>query len=75
MLYCDPAFARQGVATALLEAVESNARSVGIDRQFTEASEAAKPVFRKAGFLILRRRELNVDGVSIHNWAMEKRLA
>ena len=75
MLYCDPAFARQGVATALLEAVESNARSVGIDRLFTEASEAEKHVFRKAGFLILRRRELNVDGVSIHHWAMAKRLA
>lgn len=74
MLYCDPAFARRGVATALLAAVEAVARAQKLDRLYTEASEAAKPVFARAGFVVLHRRESEVDGVAIHNWGMEKRL-
>lgn len=74
MLYCDPAFARRGIASALLAAVDVAARAKGINRLYTEASEAALPVFEKAGFEVLHRRELEVDGVAIHNWAMEKRL-
>lgn len=72
MLYCDPAFARRGIASALLAAVEAAAHAKGLARLYTEASEAAKPVFAKAGFAVLHRRELEVDGVAIHNWAMEK---
>ncbi|WP_300396699.1 GNAT family N-acetyltransferase [Henriciella sp.] len=74
MLYCDPDHARKGIASALLAAIERDARACGIDRLYTEASEAARPVFQKAGFTVVRRRELEVDGVAIHNWAMEKPL-
>lgn len=72
MLYCDPGHARQGVASALLAAVEAEARARGISRLHTEASEAARPVFAKAGYQTRHRRELDIDGVTIHNWAMEK---
>ena len=75
MLYCDPDYARQGIASTLLAAVEQNARACGIARLYTEASETARPVFEKAGFDVMHRRELEVDGVPIHNWAMEKALA
>ncbi|MEM5518537.1 GNAT family N-acetyltransferase [Henriciella sp. AS95] len=74
MLYCDPAFARRGIATLLLSVVKWQAQMQGIERLYTEASEAAKPVFSKAGYEVLHRRELEVDGVTIHNWAMELRL-
>lgn len=74
MLYCDPAFARQGIATGLLKAVEVNARLAGVRKLFTEASEAARPVFERSGFNVLYRRDLDVDGVAIHNWAMAKPL-
>ncbi|WP_300380009.1 GNAT family N-acetyltransferase [Henriciella sp.] len=75
MLYCDPAFARQGYATALVRATEMEARRQTLRRLFTEASEAAKPVFARMGFEVRYRRDIEVDGVAIHNWAMEKRLA
>ena len=74
MLYCDPAFARRGIATGLLAAAEETARAQGTTRLFTEASEAARPVFERAGFTVLHRRDLEIDGVAIHNWAMVKRL-
>ena len=74
MLYCDPAFARQGVATALLSAIERAALKHRLKRLHTEASEAALRVFEKAGFKLLHRRDLHIDGVAIHNWAMEKQL-
>lgn len=75
MLYCDPVHARQGIASALLAVIEAEARVAGIERLYTEASEAARPVFVKAGFETRRRRELDVDGVALHNWAMDKSLS
>ena len=75
MLYCDPAYARRGIATGLLAAAEREAHTRGLKRLYTEASEAARSVFERAGFAAMHRRDLEIDGVSIHNWAMEKRLA
>ena len=75
MLYCDPDFARKGIARALLAALEQKARASGIARLHTEASEAARAVFERAGYRVLHRRDLDIDGVAIHNWAMEKRLS
>lgn len=74
MLYCDPDHARKGAASALLGAVEAAARAAGMAKLHTEASEAARGVFERAGFAVLYRRDIEVDGVAIHNWAMEKRL-
>lgn len=75
MLYCDPDFAGRGIARALLAWLETAAREKAISRLHTESSEAARPVFEKAGFVTLHRRDIEIDGVAIHNWAMEKRLA
>jgi putative acetyltransferase len=74
MLYCDPGHAGRGVASRLLAAVEREARSLGLQRLHTEASETARPVFERAGFVAVLRRELDVGGVALHNWKMEKQL-
>ncbi|WP_084398052.1 GNAT family N-acetyltransferase [Henriciella aquimarina] len=73
MLYCHPDYARKGIASALLEAVERTARASGIERLYTEASDAARPVFERAGYTVLSRQDLDIDGVALHNWKMEKR--
>jgi putative acetyltransferase len=39
-----------------------------------EASEAARRLFERRGFTVVRRRDLDLDGVAIHNFAMVKRL-
>lgn len=74
MVYVAPAAARQGVATALYEALEAQARESGFARLFVEASETALPFFIRMGFGSPQRRDFQRNGVAIHNYAMEKRL-
>lgn len=76
MLYCHPDHAGKGLATGLLAAVEAEARRAGIARLFTEASELARPVFARAGFALLHRRDFVLptcgEDIAIHNYAMDK---
>jgi putative acetyltransferase len=78
MLYCHPEHTGKGLALALLAAAEAEARGQGMTRLFAEASELARPVFARAGYALLHRRDFTIpsgDGeVAIHNYAMEKRL-
>lgn len=74
MLYCHPAHAGQGLASGLLAAAETAARSLGLARIYTEASELARQVFVRAGYAVKDRRDFAIGGVPIHNYAMEKRL-
>lgn len=70
-LYVDPEAAGRGIAGRLLDAIEAAARARGLTRLHVEASETAKPVFLKRGWVIVARRDFDVAGVAIHNWAME----
>ncbi|MFO6447237.1 GNAT family N-acetyltransferase [Erythrobacter sp. NE805] len=76
MLYCHPEHTGKGLALALLEAAEAEARAQGVVRLFTEASELARPVFAKAGYEVLHRRDFAIPHedreVAIHNYAMAK---
>ena len=72
-LYADPQTGR-GVGSALLRDAEAIARTTGATRLHAEASEVARPVFEKAGYRVVERRDFEVDGVAIHNWAVEKAL-
>jgi len=74
MLYCHPNHTKQGLADWLLSAVEQDARHTGLNRLYTEASELARPAFERAGYAVQHRRDFEVDGVAIHNYAMEKHL-
>lgn len=78
MLYCHPDHGGQGLAAALLAQAERHACAAGLSRLYTEASELARPVFARAGFVVLHRRDFaigpNTAPVTIHNYAMEKRL-
>ena len=49
-LYVHPEHGRQGVATALLQALMDRARAQGIRRLRTEASVFSRPVFERMGF-------------------------
>ena len=72
--YCAPEVVGQGVGRRLCEALEAAARARGITRIFVEASEAARPMFLRAGFVVVKRRAFVMEGVPIHNWAMAKKL-
>lgn len=73
-LFCAPEHAGTGVAAALYGAIEAAARARGIRRLFVEASEPARRFFLKHGFTELHRRDFEIGGTAIHNYAMEKAL-
>lgn len=74
MLYCDPAHSRKGLANQLLGEAEDTARKMELGRLYTEASELARPAFERAGYMVQSRRDFEIEGVPIHNYAMEKLL-
>jgi putative acetyltransferase len=75
LLYCSPEMAGKGVASAIYDELEKIARERGINRLYSEASEAARRFFLKKGFTVTARRRFEISGVEIHNYAMEKPLA
>ena len=79
MLYCHPDYAGNGFATALLVAIEREARMTGIARLFANASELSRPVFERAGYALLHRRDFSYamgeQQIAMHNYAMEKQIA
>lgn len=74
-LYCAPEAAGTGVAAAVYDELERIARQRGVARLFAEASEAARRFFLARGFRVTSTRRLEVAGVPIHNYAVEKALA
>ncbi|MBX7481351.1 GNAT family N-acetyltransferase [Qipengyuania qiaonensis] len=77
-LYNHPDHTRRGLAAQLLASAESHARERGIAKLYTEASDLARPVFERAGYIVTGKREFTIahEGrdVPIHNWPMEKLL-
>lgn len=73
-LYCSPEVAGTGVASALYDELERIAREHGAIRLYSEASEAARRFFLRKGFVVTARRQFEISGVPIHNYAVEKLL-
>jgi putative acetyltransferase len=74
-LYCHPDFAGRGVASRLLEALIAHAIQRRLPALHVEASELARPVFERHGFTVTARRDFEIRGVPIHNYAMRRELA
>ena len=74
MLFCLPEWTGRGIASALYERLEHIARERGMSRLYVEASEIARPVFAKKGFVLLHRNDFEIDGVAVHHYTMEKLL-
>ena len=73
-LYCRSDHIGTGLAAALYDHMEREARALGLTHLFTEASEAARRLFLRKGFTEVRRRDFELQGVAIHNYQMEKGL-
>jgi putative acetyltransferase len=63
-----------GVASALYDRLEQEAKERGLGRLFVEASETARKLFLRKGFTELKRSDFVLRGVRIHNYLMEKLL-
>jgi putative acetyltransferase len=73
-LFVAPEAAGHGIASRLYEAIEEAARKQGISRLFTEASELARRVFQRKGFVVLERQDKVLREVPIYNYKMAKDL-
>jgi putative acetyltransferase len=75
MLFVDPAFARRGVGTALVDALVRIARARGVERLTSEVSDTAKPLFDKQGFVAQRRNLVAKGDEWLGNTTMTLKLA
>ncbi|MDP8950877.1 MAG: GNAT family N-acetyltransferase [Actinomycetota bacterium] len=75
MLYVRGDAVGRGVGRRLYRAVEREARSLGLERIFTEASVTARPFFESEGFRVVREQTVSRRGVPMTNFAMEKPLS
>jgi len=68
------ACSRQGRANALLEALEGHARSQGVLRLRTEASQLSRPLLLRRGWQIDDEETVLFAGVRFVRWRMGKPL-
>jgi putative acetyltransferase len=74
MLYVHPDYARQGVGSALLDALEKLAAARGTTILEVEASDAAREFFAKRGFTAQSRNTLEINGEWLGRTRMTKAL-
>lgn len=65
---------RRGVATLLLHEAEFLAKCKGAEKLTSEVSITARPFFEKHGFDVVRENVVNIRGVVMTNYSMEKLL-
>ena len=73
-LYVDPRAARQGIATALCDALERLAAARGAKELTVDASDTAKPLFDARGYTALRRNTVPTGDEWLANTSMTKNL-
>ena len=74
MLYVHPNAAGQGVASALLDALEKLARARGAEKLTVDASDNAQEFFRKRGYVAQQRNSVTINGEWLANTTMQKAL-
>ncbi|WP_404455220.1 GNAT family N-acetyltransferase [Oceanobacillus kapialis] len=73
-LFTHKDFQGQGIATALMNRLESEAKLIGIKEIETEASITAKAFFEQRGYQIIEPQTVELKGITLVNFNMCKRL-
>ena len=74
MAYVAPDHQRRGVGQLLLRSVLARAEELRLGRVFTRASHAAKPLFERGSFGVVRENRVLRAGQELTNWIMAYRL-
>lgn len=74
MLYVDPDHTRQGIGSALLDEAERAARAADMPRLSACVSRVAEPLFGRAGFVVVRRRWVELGDERLAQAVLEKLL-
>jgi len=75
LLYVHPSAARQGVASALLDAIEKLALARGAKHLLVDASDNAAPLFAQRGYEPQQRNTIPIGDEWLGNTTMKKNLA
>lgn len=70
--YVHPEHARKGIASQLVSHAVEAAIAKGLSRIYVEASICAKPMFEKSGFTVVEEYTVQIRGVGLKNFEMEK---
>lgn len=73
-LYTHKDFQGQGIATVLVNKLESAASKIRLLEIYTEASVTAKPFFERRGYQIIRSQKVERKGITMPNFQMSKKL-
>jgi putative acetyltransferase len=74
VMYVHADWQRQGIASALLSAIEIAARRLRLKRIYTEASITARPFFERRGFRLIGQQVVKTRGQEFVNFRMDKLL-
>lgn len=75
MLYVDPRFGRRGVGATLIDALTRLAAARGAEQVACDASDTARALFERQGFVAQRRNLVQLDDQWLANTTMTKRLS
>jgi ribosomal protein S18 acetylase RimI-like enzyme len=70
--YIHPKYQRRGIMTLLVEHAVKVSFARGVGRVYVEASIPAKPMFEKCGFRLVTENLVNIKGVDLLNYKMER---
>ncbi len=74
LAFVSPSVVGSGVGWRLYTSVENKARELGAKRLHTEASLKARPFFLRQGWIVDLEQEVEIAGVGLTNFRMEKKL-
>lgn len=63
-----------GIGSRLMAELERRARAAGLHRLYAEVSHTARPAFLRWGFRVIRENPVEVRGVRMSNWCMDRAL-
>jgi putative acetyltransferase len=70
--FCHHLYQGKGVARALMQCLITKARHEGIEHIYSHASITARPFFEHFGFQLVKQQTVDIRGVTLTNFVMEK---
>ncbi|MFA0070915.1 GNAT family N-acetyltransferase, partial [Vibrio breoganii] len=70
--FCHHEYQGKGVGKALMEHVFTVGHVRGVSRYFSEVSITARPFYEHFGFKVVNEQEVEMRGVKLTNYVMEK---
>ena len=70
--YCSKHYIGKGVGGCLMRHILSQAKANKVSRLYAQVSITAKPFFQHFGFKVIKIQTVNVRGVDLQNYVMER---